>query len=46
VWLDGIAVGVSGGHAWFDEALGGAVAFMLRAIAKEQAAQVRTPYIG
>lgn len=45
VWLDGIAVGVSGAHAWFDEALGGAVALLLRALAKEQAARVAGPYI-
>lgn len=45
VWLDGIAVGVSGAHAWFDEALGGTVALLLRAIAKEQAARITGPYI-
>lgn len=45
VWIDGIAVGVSGARGWFDEALGGAVALMLRAIAREQASRAGEPYL-
>jgi hypothetical protein len=45
VWVDGIAVGVSGAHPWFDEALGSAVAAMLRAIARERAAHASGPYL-
>lgn len=37
VWLDGIAVGVSGAFPWFDEAVGFSVAATLRAIAKQRA---------
>jgi len=37
VWLDGIAVGVSGADPWFDEAVGYSVAATLRAVAKERA---------
>jgi hypothetical protein len=36
VWLDGIVVGVSGAHPWFDEAFATAVAANLRAIAKQR----------
>jgi hypothetical protein len=36
VCLDGIVVGVSGAHAWFDEAFATAVAANLRAIAKQR----------
>lgn len=39
VWLDGIAVGVSGADPWFDEAIGFSVAASLRAIAKQRALQ-------
>lgn len=39
VWLDGIAVGVSGADPWFDEAIGLSVAAALRAIAKQRALQ-------
>lgn len=35
VWLDGIAVGVSGAEAWYDEFFGTAIAAALRAVAKE-----------
>lgn len=39
IWLDGIAVGVSGADPWFDEAIGYSVAASLRAIAKKRALQ-------
>lgn len=39
VWLDGIVVGVSGAHPWFDEAFATAIAANLRAIAKQRHAQ-------
>ena len=35
-WLDGIAVGVSGAHPWFDEAFATTIAANLRAIAKQR----------
>lgn len=35
-WLDGIVVGVSGAHPWFDEAFATAIAANLRAIAKQR----------
>lgn len=38
-WLDGIVVGVSGAHPWFDEAFAMAVAACFRAIAKRRHAQ-------
>lgn len=41
VWLDGIAVGVSGADPWFDEAIGLSIAATLRAVAKERA--LKTP---
>ena len=37
IWLDGIAVGVSGAFPWFDEAIGTSVAANLRAVAKQRA---------
>jgi len=37
IWLDGIAVGVSGADPWFDEAIGTSIASLLRAIAKQRA---------
>jgi hypothetical protein len=36
VCLDGIVVGVSGAHPWFDEAFATAIAANLRAIAKQR----------
>ena len=39
VWLDGIVVGVSGAHPWYDEAFAIAVAGNLRAIAKSRHAR-------
>jgi len=41
VVLDGIAVGVSGAEAWWDEAFATAIAAALRAIAKERHAAAR-----
>jgi hypothetical protein len=41
VCLDGIAVGVSGAHPYFDEAFATAVAANLRAIAKQRHAEAR-----
>jgi hypothetical protein len=38
VCLDGLVVGVSGMHPWFDEALAGVVACCLKAMAKARAA--------
>lgn len=38
-WLDGIVVGVSGAHPWFDEAFATAIAANLRAIAKQRHAE-------
>lgn len=35
VFLDGIVVGVSGANPWYDEAFAGAIAYALRAVAKE-----------
>jgi len=35
VCLDGIVVGVSGAFPWFDEAYAGAIALLIRALAKE-----------
>ena len=37
IWLDGIAVGVSGAFPWFDEAIGTGIAASLRAVAKQRA---------
>lgn len=37
VWVDGIAVGVSGADPWFDEAIAGSLAYCLRAVAKKRA---------
>lgn len=39
--LDGIVVGVSGAHPWFDEAIAGMVAMWLRALAKAHAHAAR-----
>ena len=39
IWLDGIAVGVSGADPWFDEAIGYSIAANLRAVAKKRALQ-------
>ncbi|HSH31623.1 MAG TPA: hypothetical protein VK963_03075 [Candidatus Saccharimonadales bacterium] len=36
VVVDGLTVGVSGAHPWYDEAFAGAIAMCLRAIAKER----------
>ena len=41
VCLDGIAVGVSGAHPWYDEAFATAVAANLRALAKQRHAAAR-----
>lgn len=41
VSLDGIVVGVSGAHPWFDEAIAGTVAMWLRALAKAGAHAAR-----
>lgn len=41
VCLDGIVVGVSGAHPWYDEAFATAVAANLRAIAKRRHAEAR-----
>ena len=38
VYVDGMAVGVSGMHAWFDEALAASVAWFLRALARREVA--------
>lgn len=37
IYLDGIVVGVSGANPWYDEAFAGAIAYALRAVAKEGA---------
>ena len=37
IWLDGIAVGISGADPWFDEAIAYSVAASLRAVAKKRA---------
>lgn len=39
--LEGIVVGVSGAHPWFDEAIAGTVAMWLRALAKARAHATR-----
>lgn len=39
VWLDGIAIGVSGADPWFDEAIGYSVGATLRAVAKKRGLQ-------
>jgi hypothetical protein len=39
--LDGIVVGVSGAHPWFDEAFAGTVAMWLRALGKAKADAAR-----
>lgn len=38
IYLDGVAVGVSGMHGWFDEALASSVASFLRALARREIA--------
>ncbi|HEY9280769.1 MAG TPA: hypothetical protein VIP51_11910, partial [Eoetvoesiella sp.] len=37
VWVDSIAVGVSGADPWFDEAIAATIAYCLRAVAKKRA---------
>jgi hypothetical protein len=46
--LDGITVGVSGAHPWYDEAFAGTVAMCLRALAKAGIAKerIKSPYLG
>lgn len=44
--LDGIVVGVSGAHPWYDEAFATMVAASLRALVKEAAAAQRAPWVG
>ncbi|HEY0877960.1 MAG TPA: hypothetical protein VGE10_05860 [Zeimonas sp.] len=46
VCLDGIVVGVSGAHPWYDEAFATMVAASLRALVKEAAASQRRPFVG
>jgi hypothetical protein len=49
VWLDGIVVGVSGAHPWWDEAFATAIAANLRALAKAalaEALQRRELFVG
>lgn len=46
VCLDGIVVGVSGAHPWYDEAFATMVAACLRALVKEAAARQQTPFAG
>lgn len=46
VHFDGIAVGVSGAHAWYDEAFATMVACALRALAKEAAARNDELFVG
>lgn len=46
VCLDGIVVGVSGAHPWYDEAFATMIAASLRALAKESAAAQRGPFAG
>jgi hypothetical protein len=41
VALDGIVVGVSGAHPWFDEAIAGTIAMWMRALAKANANAAR-----
>jgi hypothetical protein len=41
VAVDGIVVGVSGAHPWFDEAIAGTIAMWLRALAKARAHAAR-----
>ncbi|MEI2415156.1 hypothetical protein V8Z80_03145 [Orrella sp. JC864] len=43
VYAHGIAVGVSGANPWFDEAFAGAVAYALRAVAKEGVQSIVQP---
>lgn len=42
VALDGIVVGVSGAHPWYDEAFAGTIAMCLRALAKEAIVKARS----
>ncbi|MCO5099445.1 MAG: hypothetical protein M9885_00865 [Burkholderiaceae bacterium] len=46
VCLDGIVVGVSGAHPWYDEAFATMVAACLRALAKDAAARQQAPFVG
>lgn len=41
VWRDGLVVGASGAHPWFDEAFANTVAGFLLAIAQERARAAR-----
>lgn len=46
VYLDGIVVGVSGAHPWYDEAFATMVAASLRALAKSVHAAQQRPFVG
>jgi len=46
VCLDGIVVGVSGAHPWYDEAFATMIAASLRALVKEAAARQHEPFVG
>lgn len=46
VCLDGIVVGASGAHPWYDEAFATMVAAALRALVKEAAAAQQRPFVG
>ena len=46
VCLDGIVVGASGAHPWYDEAFSTMVAAALRALVKEAAGEQQQPYVG
>lgn len=46
VCLDGIVVGVSGAHPWYDEAFATMVAAAVRALAKQAASAERQPFVG
>lgn len=46
VCLDGIVVGASGAHPWYDEAFSTMIAAALRALVKEAAASQQRPFVG
>ncbi len=46
VCVDGIVVGVSGAHPWYDEAFATMVAASLRALVKEAASRQQAPFVG
>ena len=46
VCLDGIVVGASGAHPWYDEAFATMVAAALRALVKQAAARQQEPFVG